>query len=37
VTSKDASVGPIAAGSAIRFTVTVTPGKGISAFRYTIS
>ena len=36
VATKDATVGPIAAGSSARFTVTVNPGKGISAFRYTI-
>jgi tetratricopeptide (TPR) repeat protein len=37
VATKDATVGPVAAGSSARFTVTVNPGKGISAFRYTIS
>ena len=37
VTTKDASVGPVNAGSSARFSVTVNPGKGISAFRYTIS
>jgi len=36
VATKDATVGPVAAGSSARFTVTVNPGKGISAFRYTI-
>jgi tetratricopeptide (TPR) repeat protein len=37
VTSKDTTVGPVAAGGSARFTVTVNPGKGISAFRYTIT
>jgi tetratricopeptide (TPR) repeat protein len=37
ITSKDATVGPVAAGASARFTVTVNPGKSISAFRYTIS
>jgi tetratricopeptide (TPR) repeat protein len=37
VLTKDTTVGPIAAGSSTRFSVTATPGKGISAFRYTAS
>ena len=37
VQTKDVTVGPIAAGSSARFTTTVNPGKGIAAFRYTIS
>ena len=36
VMTKDAKVDPIAPGKSTRFSVTVNPGKGISAFRYTI-
>ncbi|HMC56446.1 MAG TPA: FxLYD domain-containing protein [Gemmatimonadaceae bacterium] len=37
VQSKDATVGPLAAHRSGRFSVTVTPGKEITAFRYSIS
>jgi tetratricopeptide (TPR) repeat protein len=36
ITSKETKVQPLAPGKSTRFTVTVNPGKGISAFRYTI-
>jgi tetratricopeptide (TPR) repeat protein len=37
ITTKEATVGPIAAGGNARFTVSVNPGKGISAFRYKVT
>jgi hypothetical protein len=36
MSSKTASVGPVAAGRAARFSVTTTPGTGVSAFKYVI-
>ena len=36
VSTKTASVGPVAASRAARFSVTTTPGTGIAAFRYVI-
>ena len=37
VQTKDVTVGPVAAGSSARFRTEVNPGKGISAFRYSVS
>ena len=37
VMTKDATVDPVAPGRGARFSVTVNPGKGISAFRYKIA
>jgi len=37
VSTKDASVGPLAAGRSGRFSVSTQPGTNVAAFRYTIS
>jgi len=37
VSSKDASVGPLAGGRSGRFSVTTQPGTNVAAFRYKIS
>ena len=36
VSTKTASVGPVAGGKAARFSVVATPGTGISAFKYVL-
>ena len=37
IATKDASVGPLAAGRSGRFNVSTQPGTNVAAFRYTIS
>jgi hypothetical protein len=34
--TKTASVGPVPAGKVSRFSVSTTPGTGVSAFKYVI-